>query len=564
MTSAPGTPRARWRLEVIVPLALVTVAVAIPAALIVAAAFNTGDPRDFPGHEFGLANFAELSGHLDWIGNTLLVAVGGTAFAMVLATALSWILHRTHTPGARIFETLVILPYPLGPLVGALAWNALAAPRVGLLNQAISSVTGLPSSFIDVWTLPGIACIMGLYEAPAAILIIGAAMQRMDPALEECSAVHGGTPLVTAFRITLPLMMPALVNAALLVFVSILGAFAIPAILGAGARIYLMSVAIYVSIQSYPPDNALAATLTLALVAITLLAVLLGRYLLKGRSFVVVTGKNYRPRRLSLGRWTWVPLFILSAYVLLAVVLPLGTLILSSLQPNAMISWSPGNWTLANYHYVVLDFPTTRYAILNSLIVGVASATIGVIFATIVSWIVFRSQSAGRPLLEAVMTLPQAIPHFAFGVGLAWMVLLLPIDIYGTLYAVLLGHLIIFLPLGYRSMAGVIRQIDPALEEAGRVSGSSWSRVMRTITFPLVRSGLAAAWALLFMVSIREASTSVLLTGPNSPVLGPAILSFWNSGGLPQVSALVIVQATIILLVLGAMRIFVGRRLATS
>jgi iron(III) transport system permease protein len=113
-------------------------------------------------------------------------------------------------------------------------------------------------------------------------------------------------------------------------------------------------------------------------------------------------------------------------------------------------------------------------------------------------------------------------------------------------------------------MAGVIRQIDPALEEAGRVSGGGWTRVMRTITFPLVRSGLAAAWALLFMVSIREASTSVLLTGPNSPVLGPAILNFWNSGGLPQVSALVIVQATIILVVLGAMRVFIGRRLATS
>jgi iron(III) transport system permease protein len=139
------------------------------------------------------------------------------------------------------------------------------------------------------------------------------------------------------------------------------------------------------------------------------------------------------------------------------------------------------------------------------------------------------------------------------------MVLTLPLAIYNTLYAILLGYLIIFIPLGYRTMSGVMVQVDQALEEAARVAGARWRRVMRTVTIPLLRNGITATWALLFMVSVREISASIFLSGPDSQVLGPAILNFWDSGGLPRVSALAIVQAVIILVML-----IIVRRLDTS
>jgi iron(III) transport system permease protein len=239
--------------------------------------------------------------------------------------------------------------------------------------------------------------------------------------------------------------------------------------------------------------------------------------------------------------------------------LPLGALTLASVQTSSDLNFNPALWTLANYKYVVIDFPTTRQAIVNSLILGVGTGTVGVVCATLIAVAVHRSKSSGRKLLEQVTMLPQAFPRLIFAFGFLWMVLTLPVPLYGTLFAVLLAYVVVFMPLAYRGMSGVVVQIDQALEEAARVGGASWSRVMRTITVPLLRSGILATWALLFMVSVREISASLFLAGAHNQVLGPAIFNFWDSGGLPRVSALAIVQAIIILIALYAVRRWAGR-----
>jgi iron(III) transport system permease protein len=235
-------------------------------------------------------------------------------------------------------------------------------------------------------------------------------------------------------------------------------------------------------------------------------------------------------------------------------VLPIGVLVLASLQNSGDITLIPSHWTLSNFHYVLIDFPTTQQAIGNSLLLGVGTGTIGVALATVIAWTVYRSNSTGRHLLEQVTMLPQAFPRLIFAFGFLWMVLSLPVSLYGTLWAVLLAYIIVFLPLAYRGMSGVIVQIDRSLEEAARVEGAGWSRMMRTVTVPLLKSGIVANWALLFMISVREVSASLFLSGPGTQVLGPAIFSFWDSGGLPKVSALVVVQAAIIMVCLIVVR----------
>src|SRR5215212_8516955 len=174
--------------EVWIPLVLLSGSLGYPCFLLVTSAFNVGDPQALPAVEYGIGNFIELGDHLDWIGNTLLIATGGTILGMAIGVGLAWIIHRTTVPGRGLFELLVAIPYPLGPLVGALAWSQLGAPRDGLINRM----------FVEA-----------IFEAPVAVLIIGAAMQRMDPALEEGSSVFGAGKVRTAFKITLPLMLPA-------------------------------------------------------------------------------------------------------------------------------------------------------------------------------------------------------------------------------------------------------------------------------------------------------------------------------------------------------------------
>jgi iron(III) transport system permease protein len=339
-----------------------------------------------------------------------------------------------------------------------------------------------------------------------------------------------------------------------------MGAFAIPTMLGTNARFYVATTAIYVMFQSYPPNYPLAAAIGVVLIAIAALGVWLYTRAVKSRSFAVVSGKTYRPRRLDMRGWTPLLMGIECLYVLVALVLPVGVLLIASLQSSGDLSLSPSHWTLSNFHYVLIDFPTTREAIGNSLLLGLGTGTLGVALATVIAWTVYRSHSAGRQLLEQVTMLPQAFPRLIFAFGFLWMVLSLPIPLYGTLWAVLLAYLIVFLPLAYRGMSGVIVQIDRSLEEAARVEGASWSRMMRTVTMPLLKTGIVANWALLFMISVREVSASLFLSGPGTQVLGPAIFSFWDSGGLPKVSALAVVQAGIIMICLIAVRRLSGGR----
>jgi len=554
-----GPNRLDIRAEVWIPLVLMIGALGYPLFLLLTSAFNVGDPEQFPARVYGFDNFVKLSRHLDWIGNTLIVASGGTVLGITIGVSLAWIIHRTTMPGRKWFDLLIAIPYPLGPLVGALAWSQLGAPRDGLINRFFTAVTGIQSPLIDIYTPLGIIFTEAVFEAPVAVLIIGAAMQRMDPALEECSTIFGSGKLRTAWKITLPLMMPAILSAALFMFTSMIGSFAIPTMLGASSRFYVSTNAMYILLQGYPPNYPLAAALGLVLIAMTAVAVWLVQRVLRGRSYAVISGKNYRPRQVNMGWMTWVLFAGALTYVMLSLVLPMGTLLLASFQSSNAINFDFASWTLRNYKYVMFDFPTTQQAIVNSLILGIGTGTLGVVFATFIAIATHRSTSSGRGLLEQVTMLPQAFPRLIFAIGFLWMILTLPIQLYGTLLAVLLAYVVVFLPLAYRGMSGVVVQIDKALEEAARVSGASPMRVLRTVILPLLRPGLVATWALLFMVSVREISASLFLSGPNTQVLGPAIFSFWDSGGMPRVSALAVVQALIILIALTVVRFMAGR-----
>ncbi len=549
-----------WSPSVLVPLAILSAFLCVPLLMLISTAFNVGDPQIFPAREFGIDNFSEVLDHLDWIRNTLTISALGTILAILIAIVISWTLYRTDVPGRSILDLLIAIPYPLGPLVGALAWHQLGSPHHGLINDLYRWATGFDGSLINTSSLTAIIVITALFEAPVAILMIGAAMQRMDPSLEESSAMLGGGLVRTALTVTLPLMLPAILSASLFLFVSIGGAFAIPAILGAEERIYVVTTAIYQLFQSYPPRYPLAAAIGSVLIAIALLALWLHGRILRGKTYAVITGKNYRPRRIKLRQPVKALLLAgIWLYVFIAVFLPIGTLLLAAVQRTSDISFNPADWTLDNFRFVALEFDTTRKAILNSIILAVATGAFGAVAATVLAWIVYRSRSRGRGLLEQVTMIPQAFPHVIFAVGFLWTVLLLPIPIYNTLTAILLAFLILFLPLAFRSMSGVVVQLSPALEEASRVAGAGWFTMFRTVTVPLLGAGLLSTWALLFMVSVREVSASVFLAGPESQVLGPAILSFWDSGGMPRVSALAIIQAIIVLLALFVVRWTVGR-----
>ena len=544
----------------LIVLAVVSVCAGLvlyPLAFLGLIALNTGPPEAWPPEQLGLENFGGLASRPAVLLNTLYVSLLATAMTMGVGCLLGWILARTNVPGRGVFEQLMGLPYYVTPLLGALAWAALGGPRSGLLNQLWYAVGG-QAPLVNLYSPAGIAWVMALFEGSVAFVMISAAMKSMDPALEESSQVLGAGKLETAARITLPLMTPAILGTAIFVFAEMLGSFSAAAILGMPDGFFVVTTAIWTLILRYPPDYPLAAAMGLSLFGIMAgLMYLYGRVVRAG-SYATITGRAYRPRVLRMGWISWLLFAICVAYLALAVGLPMATLGYVSLLRFATVIPKDVHWTLSNYE-TALQMAPVRSALVNSLGLGVATATIGVLLMTVLALIIYRTRMPGRQLLEYVVMFPQSVPRMVFGLGLlaAWVVA--PIPLYGTLWLLLLAYLTVFLPLGVRTISGVVLQIDKSLEESARVCGASWLYQLRTVTMPLLRPGLIAAWMLLLIASVREVGASVLLVGPGTKVLGPAIISSWESAGTQLTAAMALMQVLVVFGALAVLLATVGR-----
>ena len=524
--------------------ALTALFVLYPIYFLLQASFDVGDPDVRPPEAYGLDNYAALPRYAEIMGNTLLVSFAATIMALLIGFLAAWTLTRTNTPFRRTLEHLMAVPYYVTPLLGALAWSLLGAPESGFINQLWRGIGG-DGHLIDIGSPMGIAWVMALFEGSVAFVMIAAVMKSMDPALEEASQVIGGGRWRTMLRVTLPLVAPGVLGAAIFVFAEMLGSFSAALVLGTPARFYVITTAIYQLVSQYPPRMPLAAAMGVSLFAVMAGMLFLYRRVIAGRSFVTVSGKAFRPREMDVGALRWVLFAACAAYVLLSVVLPIATLVFASIQKLSVALPTLDNFTLDNYR-TALSLNAVRSAMGNSLLLGVLTATLGVALTFMLSWLILRTRMPGRGVLEYVVMIPQAVPRLVFAFGIMWAWLILPIPIYGTFWLLLIAYLTVFLPLGVRTISSVLLQLDKSLDECGQVCGAPWLYRIRTINMPLLRPGLLAAWLLLFVASVRELGASILLMGPTSKVLTPSIVEAWFATSSELTAAMALIQTAVV------------------
>ena len=514
--------------------------VAYPVFFLVVESLNTGEAGVFPPESYGFANFIDMieDGRVLW--NTAYVALLATVMAVLIGLVLAWILTRTAIPGRARLERLMELPYYMTPLVGALAWGVLASPKTGFINQ-LGRLSGYDYDLVDIYSPFGIAWVMALFEGTVAFVMISAAMKSMDPSLEESARVLGAGKMRVALTITLPMILPGIVSATIFVFAEMLSAFAAAFVLGIPARFVVVTTAIWQATSAYPPEYGRAAAMGLSLFFVLALAIGLARLVLAKGSYATITGKAFRPRPLRLGRRGWYLAALCWTYLTVAVILPMGSLLLTSFQRFATVIFSDMQFTAQNY-VTAMEIGTIGSALTNSLMLGLIVATIGSLLVGILVWVIYRSRAPGRGLVEYVVMFPQAVPRIVFGLGLLWAWLIIPIPIYGTLWLLGIAYLTVLLPLGLRTLAGVVLQIDKSLEECARVCGASWSQQMRTVTLPLLRPGIVAAWLLIFISSVRELGAAIFLRSANSKVIAPAIVNSWITASTELASAMALLQ----------------------
>lgn len=543
-------PRRNWQAIVTVAILLVVgFLVILPMVFLIEESLNVGDPMAFPPQAYGIKNYlAIFEEDINVLWNTVIIAVMATVMAILIGFTLAWILTRTNVPGSAMLERLMELPYYMTPLVGALAWAIIAGPKSGFMNQLWKAVGG-GGDIADIYTHFGIAWVMALFEGTVAFVMISASMKSMDPALEESARVMGASKLRTTLTVTLPLVMPGVLGATLFVFAEMLGSFAAALVIGIPARIYVITTAIWDSTLSYPPDYGRASAMGLALFVVMFGMLTFYRYMIIGGSFATITGKVFRPRPMDMGRLAWLLFGVCLLYVFLAVVFPIAALLLTSLQRFATVILSQAQFTLANYQ-TALSLGPVRTAMANSLMLGFGVATVGVLVMSVLVWIIYRSQLRGRGAIEYLAMFPGAVPRLVFGLALLWAWLNIPVSIYGTLWLLALAYFTVMLPLGVRTLAGVVLQIDKSLEECARVCGAGWGYQMRTVTLPLLRPGILAAWLLIFMACVRELGVSVFLMGPNAKVIAPSIVSAFASSGTELTAAMALIQTFTVIVAL--------------
>jgi iron(III) transport system permease protein len=485
--------------------------------------------------------------------NTILIA-SGTAFAsVVVGTFLAWAVVRTDMPGRRVIEMASIIPFISSPLIGALAWILLASPNTGLINQAWRFLGG-GAPLLDIYSIWAIVYVQTLYEAPVVFLLVAGALRTMNPTLEEASLSAGAGIVKTTLRVTLPLVAPSILAGALLVFILAAEQFGVPALLGSSARIRVLTTSIWEAQSTFPPRTGLAAALSVTLLVLALVALWLHKKMLGARSFTTVSGKGAQPRRIALGAVRWAAFAICAAYLMLAVVLPVATIFVSSIRTIWTADFRWEQFTLVHYYEVLFDYQPAQRAIVNSLFIAVVGATVTILLCAFISFLSLRVRLPGSKFLDTLTMIPLGFPGIVLAVGLLYAWINPPIVLYGTIWILFVAYMTRYIPLGVRSVSATLSQIHPELEESSQSSGANWFKTFWYVTLPLLRPGIFAGWALLFVAFMRELSASILLFSPNQEVLSVVIFDMYGEGNFRQLSALTTLQILIAVTVLAIAR----------
>jgi iron(III) transport system permease protein len=463
------------------------------------------------------------------------VALGAAAAALPLA----WLVARTDLPLRGVIRALVTASFVTPPFLGAIAWEILAAPNSGVLNQLYRWLTGADAyeRLFDIYTASGVVFVMACYSFPYVFVLIANALDNIPAELEDASSILGASRCRTLQRVTFPMILPALLAGCLVAFVQTLTQFGVPAILALPAGFHVITTKIWALFQ-YPPEPNLAAAAAMPLLLLTVLLLRGQQALLGRRGYTVIGGKSGAPRLVALGAWRWPAFAFALALLSLPIVLPYAALIKTALvrSPSDPLTLDMLSWH--NLHFVFVEFSQTRDALWNTFILGVAAATGGTILALVVGYITSRRLVAGHRILGFLATAPVAIPGIVLGVGLFLSYTRPPLVLYGTLWILLLAFLTIELPAGYQQVQAAFRGLHPELEEASRVFGATRLKSLWQITAPLLRASVVATWCFIFIGVIRELSATIMLTTAKTKVVAVIIYDLNESGDLGAISVL--------------------------
>jgi iron(III) transport system permease protein len=501
-----------------------------------------------PGGGIGLSNFVELNEKFAFAAvlvNSWVFAFCSATAATLLGVLLAVLVARTDAPFRKAARMSAILAFVSPPWLTAMAYVYLASPNAGFVNQLLYGIARVKP--FNVQSMTGMIFVTALFLYSFVFLTVEAALASVDGSFEEAARVSGARPLTVMRTVTLPLVAPAIVSAAAFSIIIAWGLFAVPAILGMPARVYVFSTQLYLFLQAFPPRLEAAAAMGVLFVLIAMavgaLVWVVGRSRRVDRSFAVVVGKGARGAALPLGRWRPAAGLFILLTMLLSVVGPYLVVLWMSLNTRSFGNPGLSDLSLANFHYVIFEYFAFWRVTGNSLRVAAMEVTLVLAVATAVSYIVRRTRLPGRALLQGAAMYTLLVPSVAFLIAVMWAWIGSSIALYGGLVLVAMTQAARSLPIATQNIGDGFGQIDRALEEAASVCGAGRARIAATVTLPLLRPVLLAAFTVVVLSALRDLNTPLFLGGGSAgtTTLSVLIFQFWSDARVGESAALTMV-----------------------
>jgi iron(III) transport system permease protein len=522
----------------------------VPLVRLIVNSFQLGHPAMPEG--WTLQNYLSaysLPAFYRALGTTIVLSVVGTVITLSIAILFAWMIERTDMPLRNLAWTLILIPMAVPGVLFALGWALLLSPKTGAINLALRALLepiGIQVSQgpLNIYSLGGLIFLDGLRGVTTIFLMVVGAFRMMDPSLEEAARVSKASAASSFFQVTLPVLLPAVLTAAMYEFVSSMESFEAPLAVGLPAGIFVLSTLIYFTVRLQAPvDYGLGAVFGVTYM-IMLLFLLWGyrRAVRHSERYTTVTGKGYRPRVISLGRWRYVALTLFVVYFFLTVLAPFTILLWTSLLPSYRPpSWAALSLLSLNNFGEVFSRPHFFGVVWNTLILMTLAATATMLLAFFVSWIVVRTKIRGKALLDGLMFLPHSIPGIVIALAMIMAYLTAPLSylrIYGTLWIVAMGLIVSYIAFGTRLMNSSIGQIHQELEEAAYVCGATSMRTLLAITLPLLLPAFAAGWIWVSVHSLRAFSIPLMLSSKKNEVFSVLMWQYWSDGDVSLAATL--------------------------
>lgn len=500
--------------------------------------------------------------------NSILVGVGTAVLSLALGGLLAWLVVRTDMPLRRVAGGLAVVPYMIPSYTLALAWLTL------FKNQRIGGTAGLfqywtgiaPPDWVAYGFFPTVI-VLALHYYPFVFLLISSALASVDTSLEESAEVLGAPRSLVLRRITLPVVLPAVLSGVILTFSRAIGAFGTPYFLGSPVRFFTLPTMIYSNIGMR--FSSTANILVLVLIALSTVLILVSQKVVGvRRSFVTISGKGFRRKPIQLGGWKYLALAMTAWVVLFAAVLPFIMFFWQSVMEYAgtysfshftSAFWlAPAGTPLTEGEPGLLRNPEILRAAWNSVRLSAVAAAVAAVVGSLIGYAVVKGRGTRiSQAIEQVSFLPYLIPSIAFGAIYLNMFIRQwgPIpSLYGTFLLLVLTCAFRNLPFAARSGVATMLQVGGELEEAAQVLGAGWLYRIRRVVFPLTIRGTIVGFSLVFMTTMRELSLIILLVTPQTRTLTTMTMRYHEQGFVQFANAITVVLVVMSVLGVWAIR----------